>query len=226
MATNKITNEYRVLQSPSPKRALALISFIAALLVLSAALAGAQQNAGATGTQSASNNPNGNTATVPTGTRMMVKMVDSVDSERNHANDRFRGSLEANLMAGDLVVAPKGTTVFGRLLTADSSGRSGGQLEFDLTDIVINGQTYSLSTSSNQAQGGTSSGGTGTGARTGAAVGALTGGIGGAVRGAGTGAIVGTAAGGSTSGERVNIPAGTLVEFNLDHPVSLPIAQR
>ena len=93
---------------------------------------------------------------------MMVKMVDSVDSERNQANDRFRGSLEANLMAGDVVVAPKGTTVFGRLLTADSAGRSGGQLEFDLTDIVINGQTYSLSTTSNQAQGGTSSGGTGT----------------------------------------------------------------
>jgi hypothetical protein len=225
MATNRITNEHRVLQCPFPKRALALISFITTTLVLSAALAGAQQNAGATG-QSASINPNGNMATVPTGSRMMVKMVDSVDSERNQVNDRFRGSLEANLMAGDVVVAPKGTTVFGRLLTADSAGRSGGQLEFDLTDIVINGQTYSLSTTSNQAQGGASSGGTGTGARTGAAVGALSGGIGGAVRGAGTGAIVGTAAGGSTSGERVNIPAGTLVEFNLDHPVSLPVAQR
>lgn len=222
MANNRITKETSVLRSPSPIRALALISFITTALVLSVALAGAQQNAA----QSTSANPTGNMATVPTGTRMMVKMADSVDSERNQANDRFRGSLEANLMAGDVVVAPKGTTVFGRLLTADSAGRSGGQLEFDLTDIVINGQTYSLSTTSNQAQGGTGSGGTGTGARTGAAVGALTGGIGGAVRGAGTGAIVGTAAGGSTSGERVNIPAGTLVEFNLDHPVSLPIAQR
>ncbi len=222
MASDRITQQTGVLQKPSPMRALALISFITALLVLSVALAGAQQDAG----QSASANPTGNMATLPTGSRMMVKMVDSVDSERNQANDCFRGSLEANLMAGDVVVAPKGTTVFGRLPTADSSGRSGGQLEFDLTDIVINGQTYSLSTSSNQAQGGTSSGGSGTGARTGAAVGALTGGIGGAVRGAGTGAIVGTAAGGSTSGERVNIPAGTLVEFNLDHPVSLPIAQR
>jgi len=222
MASDGITQQTGVLQSPSPIRALALISFITSLLVLSVARAGAQQDAG----QSASANPTGNMATVPTGSRMMVKMVDSVDSERNQANDRFRGSLEANLMAGDVVVAPKGTTVFGRLLTADSSGRSGGQLEFDFTDIVINGQTYSLSTSSNQAQGGTSSGGTGTGARTGAAVGALTGGIGGAVRGAGTGAIVGTAVGGSTSGERVNIPAGTLVEFTLDHPVSLPIAQR
>jgi hypothetical protein len=57
-------------------------------------------------------------------------------------------------MAGDVVVAAKGTTVFGRLLRAESAtGRSGGQLEFDLTDIVINGQTHSLSTSSNQAQG-------------------------------------------------------------------------
>ena len=46
MANNRITNEHRVLQSPSPKRALALISFITALLVLSVALAGAQQNTG------------------------------------------------------------------------------------------------------------------------------------------------------------------------------------
>jgi hypothetical protein len=222
MANNTITKQILMPQIAFPTRALALISF-AVSLVLFVALSGAQQNAGSTSDQA--NNAAGNMATVPTGSRIMVKMVDSVDSERNQANDRFRGSLEANLMAGDIVVAPKGTTVFGRLLTSDSAGRSGGQLEFDLTDILINGQTYSLSTSSNQAQGGTSGGGTGTGARTGAAVGALAGGLGGAVRGAGTGAIVGTAAGGATSGERVNIPAGTLVEFNLDHPVSLPVAQ-
>ena len=165
------------------------------------------------------------TVTVPAGSRLMVKMADGVDSEQNQVGDRFRGTLEANLMAGNTVVAPKGTTVFGRLLTAESAGRSGGRLEFDLTDIVINGQTYSLSTGSNEVQGATSSGGTGTGARTGAAVGALAGGLGGAARGAGTGAIVGTAAAGTTSGERVRIPAGTLLEFNLDHPVALPTAQ-
>lgn len=164
------------------------------------------------------------TATVPSGTRMMVKMVDSVDSERNQANDRFRGSLDANLMAGDVVVAPKGTTVFGRLITAESAGRSAGQLEFDLTDIVINGQTYSLTTSRNQAQGETNSGGTGTGAKAGAAVGAVAGGVGGAVRGAGTGAVAGRASGGATTGEKVSVPAGALVEFTLRNPVSLPVA--
>jgi len=93
------------------------------------------------------------TATVPAGTRLMVKMIDSVDSDKSNPNDRFRGSLEANLMAGNVVVAPKGTTVFGRVLTAESAGRSGGQLEFDLTDIMLNGQTFSLDTSSNQVQG-------------------------------------------------------------------------
>jgi len=166
------------------------------------------------------------TATVPAGTRLMVKMIDSVDSDKSNPNDRFRGSLEANLMAGNVVVAPKGTTVFGRVLTAESAGRSGGQLEFDLTDIMLNGQTFSLATSSNQVQGqGATGGQPTTGAKTGAAVGAVTGGISGAIRGAGVGAVVGHVAGASTSGERVNVPAGTLVEFTLDHPVSLPVAK-
>jgi hypothetical protein len=158
---------------------------------------------------------------------MMVKMVDAVDSETSQPGQRFRGSLEANLMAGDLVVAPKGTTVFGRLLTAQSAGgRSGGQLEFDLTDIVLNGQTYSLSTSSNQAQGEGSASQAGTGAKAGAAVGAIGGGLGGAMRGAGVGAVAGHAAGANTTGEKVKVPAGTLVEFTLDHPVSLPVTAR
>jgi uncharacterized membrane protein len=112
------------------------------------------------------------------------------------------------------------------VLTAESAGRSGGQLEFDLTDIMLNGQTFSLGTPSNQVQGqGATGGQPTTGAKTGAAVGAVTGGIRGARRGAGVGAVVGHVAGASTSGERVNVPAGTLVEFTLDHPVSLPVAK-
>ncbi len=91
---------------------------------------------------------------------------------------------------------------------------------------MINGQTYSLATSSQQFQGQGSSSQTVGGAKAGAAVGALTGGIGGAVRGAGAGAVAGTAAGANTRGEKVNVPAGTLVEFTLEHPVSLPVNAR
>lgn len=155
---------------------------------------------------------------------MMVKMVDPVDSKKNNENDRFRGSLETNLSVDNKMVAPKGTTVFGRLITAQaaSSGQA-AQLELDLTDIVINGQTYSLSTSSKQMEGESSGGGeAGRGAGKGAAVGTLTGGLSGVVRGAGIGAIAGNIVGGTTHGEQVNVSAGALVEFNLEHPVSLP----
>ena len=53
MANNRITKETRISQNPFNIRALGLISFITTALVLSVALAGAQQDAGATGTQSA-----------------------------------------------------------------------------------------------------------------------------------------------------------------------------
>jgi hypothetical protein len=211
-----------VRRAPGKTRA-AVVSMMGIFLFFSVASLGAQEANSANSQASADR-----TATVPAGARLMVKMIDAVDSDKSQPNDRFRGSLEAPLMAGDIMVAPKGTTVFGRLLTAASSGRgSGGQLEFDLTDIMINGQMHSLATSSNQAQGQSPSGGqAGTGAKAGAAVGAIAGGLGGAMRGAGAGAVAGTISGGTTSGDRVSVPAGTLVEFTLDHPVSLPVAAR
>lgn len=156
----------------------------------------------------------------------MVTMNEAVDSDTSQPDQRFRGTLEANLMAGDKVVAPKGTTVFGRILTAESAGRSGGTLEFDLTDILIDGQTFSLTTSSNQAQGQGAQNNTGTGATAGAAVGAVTGGISGAIRGAGAGAVAGKVSSGNAQGEKVKIPAGSLVEFTLSHPVTLPVSAK
>jgi hypothetical protein len=202
------------------------ISIAIALLLSSLAFAAAQA-AGATSNQ-ASSTGSSKMATVPAGTRIMVRMVDAVDSETSQPDQRFRGALETNLMAGDLVVAPKGATVFGRLLAAESAGsRAGGQLEFDLTDIMIDGQTHSLATSSNQVQGQGASGPTASGgAKTGAAVGAVTGGMGGAIRGAGAGAVAGQVSGANTQGEKVKVPAGTLVEFTLDHPVSLPVTTK
>jgi hypothetical protein len=201
------------------------ICMMGVLLFLPVSLPAQQTNP--TSSQASSTDAAKHTVTVPAGTRMMVKMIDPVDSKKNNENDRFRGSLEANLSVGNEVVAPKGTTVFGRLVTAQaaSSGQR-AQLEFDLTDIMIDGQMYSLATSSKQMQGEDAGGGqTGRGAGKGAAIGTVAGGFSGAVRGAGVGAIAGNIAGGTTHGEQVNVPAGALVEFTLEHPVSLPAAQ-
>ena len=206
---------------------LRAVVYMTSVLLLSSLAFTEARVAGATSSQASAAGSNG-TATVPAGTRIMVRMVDAVDSETSQPDQRFRGSLETNLMAGDVVVAPKGAAVFGRLLAAKSAGsRAGGQLEFDLTDIMINGQTYSLATSSNQVQGQEASGPTASaGAKTGAAVGAVTGGMGGIIRGAGAGAIAGQVSGANTQGEKVKVPAGTLVEFTLDHPVSFPVTAR
>jgi hypothetical protein len=208
----------------SSKRMIAAISATAFLLLVSVALLGVQQALAQTSQTSAAQNP----VTVPAGTRLMVKMIDAVDSDTNTANDRFRGELEANLMADNVMVAPKGTTVYGRLLSAESAGRtSGGELELDITDIMIDGALHSLRTSTKQMQG---EEGTSTATQT--KQGAVTGAVAGAVVGTGAGfgaragAIAGNVAGGSTRGEKVKVPAGALVEFTLDHPVSLPVAQQ
>ena len=54
--------------------------------------------------------------TVPAGTRILIRMVDSIDTDQ--ADDRgyrFTATLETNLQAEDTVVAPRGTTLYGRL---------------------------------------------------------------------------------------------------------------
>ena len=52
------------------------------------------------------------------------------------------------------------------------------------------------------------------------------GGVSGAIRGAGAGVVASKVSQGNAQGETVKIPAGTLVEFTLDHPVSLPVAAK
>ena len=76
--------------------------------------------------------------TVPAGTRILVRMVDSVDSSKQKAGYRFTAALEANLQAYDVTVAQKGTKLYGVLAKASSSGKFKGssELTLELTDIV------------------------------------------------------------------------------------------
>jgi hypothetical protein len=167
--------------------------------------------------------------TVPAGTRILVRMVDSVDSSQQKAGYRFTANLETNLQAEDVVVAPSGTTVYGHLASASSSGRFKGssQLTLELTDIVINGTAYPLLTSTYEVEG------QGEGSKTarkvvgGVGLGALIGGLAGGGRGAGIGALAGAAAGtavaSSKKGEQLSIPSESLLEFRLAQPVTLPV---
>jgi hypothetical protein len=170
------------------------------------------------------------TVTVPGGTRILVRTIDPVDSDRNQVGDKFRASLEQPLMVGDIVVAPKGADVYGHLTQAKEAGHIQGrsELKLELTGIVINGQTIPLTTGEYSVSG--SSRGASTAKRVGggAALGALIGGIAGGGKGAAIGAGVGGGAGTAvqvmTKGEQVHVPSETLLEFALQQDVTVPVA--
>jgi hypothetical protein len=172
-----------------------------------------------------------NRVTVPAGTRLLIRTIDALDSSKQKAGYRFTASLETNLQAEDMVVAPRSSTVYGRLAEASSAGRMSGssQLTLELTDIVINGTAYPLLTSTFEVKGkgegkktaGKVIGGTGLGAL----IGGIAGGGTGAAIGALAGAAGGTALAGSKKGEQLQIPSESLLEFRLEQPVSLPIAE-
>ncbi len=170
--------------------------------------------------------------TVPAGTRVLVRTNEPVDSSKQQAGYRFTGSLETNLQAEDVVVAPRGTTVHLRLANAQSAGRmSGGAgLTLELTDIIINDTAYPILTSTyevrSEGKGGKTAKRTFGGAGLGALIGGVAGGGKGAAIGAVSGGALGTATSAATSGKQVAVPSESLLEFRLEQPVSLPVEQK
>jgi hypothetical protein len=169
--------------------------------------------------------------TVPAGTRILIRTVDSIDSTKQKTGYRFTATLETNLQAEDKVVAPRGTTVYGRLANASSAGRMSGSsdLTLELTDIVINGTAYPLLTSTYEIKGKGEGGNTAKKVIGGAGLGALVGGLAGGGKGAGIGALAGAGAGtavaASKKGEQLQIPSESLLEFRLEQPVALPVSR-
>ena len=167
---------------------------------------------------------------LPSGTRIMIRTIDAIDSNRNQVGGTFQASLEQPLIVDDVVVVPKGTDVYGRLTQATEAGRIQGrsQLRLELTGIVVNGQTIPLFTGdysiAGSSRGATTAKRVGTGAAVGAVIGAIAGGGKGAAIGTVVGAGAGTAVQVMTNGEQVHVPSETLLEFVLQQEVRLPLA--
>jgi hypothetical protein len=168
--------------------------------------------------------------TVPAGTRILIRTVDPIDSSKQKTGYRFTATLETDLQVEDTVVAPRGTTVYGRLAQASSAGKMSGssQLTLELTDVVINGAATPLLTSTytlkGKGEGKKTAGKVLGGAGLGALIGGIAGGGAGAAIGVLAGAAGGTAVAASKKGEQLQIPSESLLEFRLEQPVSLPVA--
>ena len=174
----------------------------------------------------------GGDLSVPAGQSILVRMIDGVDSSKNHVGDLFHASLETDLNVSGVLVARKGTDVYGRLSSSDKGGTFSGksELQLELTRLVIDGRDYPVVSSDYNVQG--KSQGSSAAKKVGG--GAVAGAIIGAIAGGGKGAAIGAAAGGGagagvqilTKGDRVKVPSETLLEFRLQQPVTITPTSR
>jgi hypothetical protein len=167
------------------------------------------------------------TVTLPAGQSLLVRMIDGVDSSKNHVGDVFHASLETDLTVNNIVVARKGTDVYGRLANAKEAGHISGssELQLELTRIVIDGRDYPVVSSDYTLEGKGRGKNTAEKVGGGAALGAIIGAIAGGGKGAAIGAGVGAGAGGAvqvlTRGQQVRVPSETLLEFRLQQPATV-----
>jgi len=167
------------------------------------------------------------TVSIPEGTIVTVRTIDSVDSNASRPGQSFRASLDAPIVVGDTVVIPKGLNVNLKIVDASSAGKFKGRSELtvSLDSFTYQGRTYQIASSDVQEKGGSrgkrSAEVIGGGAVLGAIIGGLAGGGKGAAIGAGVGAGGGTAVQALTHGQQVKIPSETRLDFTLHDPVNV-----
>lgn len=170
--------------------------------------------------------------TIPSGTTLAVRLVDTIDSETSQQGQTFHATLDTPLAVDGDVVIPSGYDIEGHLVEVKSAGKFAGQsvVALQLDRISSGGKYYSLQTDQYRRQG--SSRGKNTAAKvgTGAGIGAIIG----AIAGGGKGAAIGAAAGGglgggvqaATKGQQIKLPSETVLNFTLQAPLTVIASNR
>ena len=163
---------------------------------------------------------------------MLVRMIDEIDSKDNVVGDVFKATLETDLTVNDVLVARRGSDVFGRLAYAKEAGHLSGssELQLELTRIIIDGKEFPIVsgdyTLRGKGRGSDTAKKVGGGAVAGAIIGAIAGGGQGAAIGAGVGSAAGAGVQIFTRGHQVKVPSETLLEFRVEQPVNVTPTQK
>jgi hypothetical protein len=172
----------------------------------------------------------GASLTVPAGTMLTVRMADSLDSDKSHAGETFRATVDAAVMVDGKIVVPQGAQAIGRVIYVAQSGRFRGRpvIMMELTALNFDGKSIAVLTGSHQEQGGSQGKQTattaGSGGAIGSVIGAIAGGPPGFIIGAGIGAASGAVVQMVRGPEPVRIPAESLMLFTLQSPISVEVA--
>jgi outer membrane biosynthesis protein TonB len=165
--------------------------------------------------------------TIPAGTTLAIRLVDTIDSEKNQPGETFRATLNSPLSVEGEVVIPAGYDVEGHVVDVKSAGKFAGQslLALQLDRISVGGKSYSIQTDEYKRQGSSRGKNTAEKVGAGAAIGAIIGGIAGGGKGAGIGAAAGGGLGGgvqaATKGQQIKLPTETVLNFTLQNPLTV-----
>lgn len=164
---------------------------------------------------------------LPRGTRLQVRLNQTIDVKHAESGDRFSGVLAEPVVEGNTVAVPSGSTASGEVLVAHKRGHFKGKsvLGLTLTRLEVNGAIYRIDTSNlsrtKKGKGKRSAAFIGGGAGMGMLIGGLaTGGVGllvGGLAGGGAGAL-GAA---FTGNKDLSIPAESVVTFRLQDALTL-----
>jgi hypothetical protein len=165
--------------------------------------------------------------TIPSGTTMAVRLVDTIDSETAQPGQSFRATLDSPLAVEGDVAIPAGYDVEGHIVDAKSAGKFAGQsvIALQLDRIAVNGKYYNIQTDQYRRQGTSRGKNTAEKVGAGAGIGAIIG----AIAGGGKGAAIGAAAGGglgggvqaATKGQQIKLPTETVLNFTLQGPLTV-----
>jgi hypothetical protein len=165
--------------------------------------------------------------TIPDGTTIAIRMIDTVDSETAQPGQVFKASLDSPITIDDNVVVPAHADIEGRVVNVQSAGRVAGKsdLAVELFKLSYNGKTYSIHTNQYSQAGSSRAKTTATRGIGGAALGAIIGGLAGGGKGAAIGATVGGGAGvGSTAihkGQQIKLTSEQVLTFTLQSPLTV-----
>lgn len=161
--------------------------------------------------------------TIPAGTDITVRMIDSIDGKTATAGTRYRASIAEPVLVGSVTAIPAGADCTVEVVNI----QSGQGMTLRMRDITLGGRTYGTSTDFAEVEAQGTSKKT-KAVRRGVGLGALGAGIG-AIAGGGTGAAVGAAIGGGggaatalgSEGKQISVPAETRLIFTLKAPLPM-----
>lgn len=167
---------------------------------------------------------------IPAGTVITVRTVDSINTSINKVGDEFAATIDEPISADGQIVIPRYSKARLRLVGERSAGRIKGQSEvqLELVSLTVDGKTYPVSTGvfeekTKSSRGKQTAKRVGIGAAVGGIIGAIAGGGKGAAIGAGVGAGAGTGVQMATKGQALKIPPETKLDFNLQKPLTVMV---